>query len=172
MLFNCSQLIGLIVLQNLLLLELLISYLFYCFCEFNNISNWYSSYCIFINCAVFNYRCSILRFSFEQASSFFTLCYINHRLGDIIIIIIIIFSPVTVTLSPLTYSFNQQLSEPLRAQVSNCSTSGIMCAVPSTAVCSTEPTESFPVLCLYFGRFLLFLSLAGHTDTVSARNLT
>ena len=157
MLFNCSQLVGLIVLQNLLLLELLISYLFYCFCEFNNISNWYSSYCIFIHCAVFNYRCSILRFSFERASSFFTLCYINHCLGDIIIIIIIIiiFSPVTVTLSPLPLPFNQQLSQPLRAQVSNCSTSCTMCAVPSTAVCSTEPTESFPVLFVFW----LFLAL-------------
>ena len=55
--------------------------------------------------------------------------------------------------------FNQQLSQLLRAQVSNCSTFHIMWDVPSTGGICTESIECFRVLYLYFCRFLLFLSL-------------
>jgi len=34
-----------------------------------------------------------------------------------------------------------------------------MCDIPSTAVFCIESIECFPVLYLYFGRFLFFLSL-------------
>ena len=81
-------------------------------------------------------------------------------MGDIIIIIIIIIfllSPVTHLLSQLPLLSNQQLSPPFLLQVSVCS---IMCDAPSTAIYCTESIKCFRVLCLCFGRFLLFFSLA------------
>ena len=67
--------------------------------------------------------------------------------------------PVTDLLSPLPHLFYQQLSPPFTLQVSVCSTSRIMCYVPSTALLCIESTECFREFYLYFDRLLLFLSL-------------
>jgi hypothetical protein len=111
--------------------------------------------------AVFNYRWSIYRFSFNQAPSFFFpflhVCYINNLLGDIIIIFCCLLSQ---TFSPRQRSSSRSSSSPLSAQVSHSRIFHIMYDVPSTPVVCVESIECFHVLYLYFGRFLFFLSLA------------
>ena len=74
-------------------------------------------------------------------------------LHDIIIIIIIIMllllllmlSLVTILFFPVLL-LNQRWSPPLRLQVSDCSTSLMVCDVASTAVFCSESIESFPCM--------------------------